>query len=301
MTTIDALNDRHALAGGLTFREGLDGVPIVAISNGSATAEVSLYGGHVLSYRPRGAAADSIFVSDRATCKDGKAIRGGVPICWPWFGPDPDGLGRPNHGFVRNRLWNAIATEAIDADTTKLTLGLTDTEETRSLWPHSFELTLTVVVGKSIGIELATCNTGDTEFVITQALHTYFTVGDIDRVRVRGLEGKYYLDKVDGGARKFQSDAIAIDREVDRIYLDVPPVLTIDDVALDRRIRITSTGSATAVVWNPWIEKAASMGDLPDAAYKQMLCVETTNAAEDTIAIAPGASFCLSADYCLAG
>ena len=297
MTTIAGLNARLGLEGVLTFKEGIDGVPIAAIANDSAAAEIALFGGHVLSYIPQAETQDALFVSPLATTANGKAIRGGVPICWPWFGPDPEGKGRPSHGFARNRMWNAIASQAIDASTTKLTLGLGDTDETRAIWPYGFELTLDVTVGASLTLELTTRNASEANFTLTQALHTYFTVGDINRVTVRGLEGKYYFDKVDGGAKKFQSDAIAIEREVDRIYLDVAPEQVIDDAALDRRIRITSTGNTTDVVWNPWIEKAASMGDLPDAAYTQMLCVETTNAADDTVTIAPNESFCLGAVY----
>jgi glucose-6-phosphate 1-epimerase len=295
--TIDTLNQRHAIADVLTFHTGMDDQPIAKIRNDNATAEISLYGGHVLSYKPHSETEDVIFVSDLATCANGKAIRGGIPICWPWFGADPDGLGRPNHGFVRNRLWQAIATEAIDSGTTKLTLGLSDTDDTRAIWPHRFDLAIAITVGDALTVELITRNTGNTPFHLTQALHTYFIVGDINRVRVRGLEGKYYLDKVDGDARKFQSEAIAIAGEVDRIYLDVPAVLTIDDPALDRRIHTTSSGNTTAVVWNPWIDKAAAMGDLGNAEYKTMICVETTNAASDVIEVAPGETFCLSASY----
>jgi glucose-6-phosphate 1-epimerase len=295
--TIETLNQHHAIADLLTFHTGMDDQPIAKIHNATATAEISLYGGHVLSYKPHGETEDVIFLSDLATCAKGKAIRGGIPICWPWFGADPDGLGRPNHGFVRNRLWQVIATAAIDSGTTKLTLGLSDTDDTRNLWPYRFELAIAITVGDALTVELITRNTGNTPFKLTQALHTYFTVGDIDRVRVRGLEGKYYLDKVDGDARKFQSGAIAITGEVDRIYLDVPAVLTIDDPALDRQIHTTSSGNTTAVVWNPWIEKAAAMGDLGNTDYQRMICVETTNAASDVIEVAPGETFCLGANY----
>jgi glucose-6-phosphate 1-epimerase len=295
--TIETLNQRHAIADVLTFHTGMDDQPIAKIHNATATAEICLYGGHVLRYKPHRETEDVIFLSDLATCANGKAIRGGIPICWPWFGADPDGLGRPNHGFVRNRLWQTIATEAIDSGTTKLTLGLSDTDDTRAIWPHRFDLAIAMTVGPTLTVELTTHNTGNTPFTLTQALHTYFTVGDINRVRVRGLEGKYYLDKVDSDARKFQTEAIAIAGEVDRIYFDVPAVLTIDDPALDRSIRTTSSGNTTAVVWNPWIEKAAAMGDLGDADYQQMICVETTNAASDVITVEPGETFCLSAIY----
>jgi len=294
---IETLNQRYAIADVLTFQAGMDNQPIATIHNDNATAEISLYGGHVLSYKPHGETADVIFLSNLATCAKGKAIRGGIPICWPWFGADPDGLGRPNHGFVRNRPWQLIAAEVIDCGTTRLTLGLSDTEETRVLWPHSFDLSIVMTIGAAFGVELMTRNTGNTTFSLTQALHTYFTVGDIQRVRVRGLEGTYYLDKVDRDTRKLQTGAIAVTGEMDRIYLDVPADLTIDDPALDRLIHITSHGNSTAVVWNPWIEKAAAMSDFGNSEYQTMICVETTNAATDVVELAPGDTFCLGATY----
>lgn len=294
---LETLNQRYAIAKVLTFQAGMDNQPIAKIHNDHATAEISLYGGHVLSYKPHSETADVLFLSPLATCAKGQAIRGGIPICWPWFGEDPEGLGRPNHGFVRNRLWQPIAAVAIDRGTTQLTLGLSDTEETRALWPHSFDLAIVITIGATLQVELITRNTGHTTFSLTQALHTYFTVGEIQHVRVRGLEGKYYLDKVEGSTRKLQTAAIAVTGEVDRIYLDVPAKLTIDDSVLDRLIRITSIGNSTAVVWNPWITKAAAMGDLGDTDYQTMICVETTNAATDVVELAPGDTFRLSAAY----
>ena len=220
-----------------------------------------MYAGQVLSYRPTSATEDLMFLSEKAYYQTGKAIKGGTPICWPWFGPDPEGLGRASHGFVRNRLWSMQSTTTTPEQETKVTLGLKNTAETREIWPHAFELAIEITVGKTLTIALITRNTGDQPFPITQALHTYFKIGDITSVQVCGLEDKKYIDKVDGGTQKNQSGLITITEEVDRIYMDVSPELVIEDPTLKRKIRIKSTGSQTAIVWNPWVDNSVKMAD----------------------------------------
>lgn len=265
-------------------------LPFLQVRNAHAEAVVSLYGAQVLSYRPVGAVADVLFLSERASFGAGKAIRGGVPVCWPWFGPDPQGLGRPNHGFARTRLWSVLNTDATPAGETQVTLGLRDTPDTRALWPHAFELTLQITVGTTLRLALTTRNTGDAPFQITQALHSYFAVGDIARTAVTGLEGCSYIDNATGagGAVKRQTGAVHIAAEVDRIYTGVPAALTIVDDALQRRTRLSAQGSRTAVMWNPWISIAAGMTDLKDDAYLRFVCVETANAADEVVTVPPG-------------
>lgn len=293
--SIDQLNADYGTSG-LRFTSGKAGFPLIEIDNGSATATLCLYGGQVLAFQPKGEAAPVLFLSDNAYFEAGKAIKGGVPICWPWFGPDPEGKGRPNHGFVRNRMWQMVRAETT-GDSTTVVMGISSAEDIQALWPQPFELTIEVVVGRSLSVALVTRNTGDQPFPLTQALHTYFTVGDINQVTVLGLEGTEYLDKVDSGVKKPQSGAIAIDSEVDRIYLGVSPEQVISDPSLGRRIRVASTGNQTAVVWNPWSAISAKSGDLTDDAYKTMVCVETTNAADDVVQVLPGGEFRLTATY----
>jgi glucose-6-phosphate 1-epimerase len=293
--SIEQWNDEFGIAGQLCFVEGAGGLPFVEISNENAKVVVSVYAGQVLSYQPVDEAADVMFLSEHAYYQPGKAIKGGVPVCWPWFGPDPEGLGRPAHGFMRNRQWNVLSTDANSAGETKLTLGLQDSDETREIWPNSFELRMEITVGATLTLELVTRNPGDQPFSITQALHTYFKVGDISQVQVLGLEGDTYLDKVDDGAEKQQAGAVG--REVDRIYTNVQPKIVIDDGALGRRINISSAGSSTAVVWNPWSEICANMADLADDAYQQFICVETANAADEVVEVQPGSEHRLLASY----
>lgn len=267
------------------------------INNACAHATISTYSGQVLSYRPKNRQDDLLFVSDRAFYEDGKAIKGGIPVCWPWFGPDPEDQGRPAHGFVRNRQWQISGSESLDNGATKITLGLSDDDTTRALWPHPFRLDIEITVGDSLRVELVTHNTGSDSISISQALHTYFRVGDISQVSVLGLDGTDYLDKAGDSARKTQAGPVTISCEVDRIYLDVPGELSIDDRSLDRKIRIGSSGCSTAVVWNPWLEIATAMADLGDTDYQRMLCVETANAGPETVEVAAGDHYRLGVEY----
>jgi glucose-6-phosphate 1-epimerase len=294
---IAQLNTQYGLADRLKFFEGKGGFPFIEICNKSATALISVYSGQVLSFQPVSEPEDLLFLSRQAYYQAGKAIKGGIPICWPWFGPDPEGLGRPSHGFVRNRLWTVASADASADAETKVILRLPDTDQTQSIWPQSFELAIEIVIGNTLTVELVTRNLGDRAFSITQALHTYFKVGDIDRVRVLGLEDSQYLDKVDSGTQKTQEGPVAIDREVDRIYTDVEGELTIDDAALNRQIQITASGSKTAIVWNPWAKICAEMADLEDDDYKSFICVETANAANEIVEVPPHGEYRLRADY----
>jgi glucose-6-phosphate 1-epimerase len=293
--TIAQLNTQYGIAGKLKFVEGKGGLPIIEIDNGQAKAAISVYAGQVLKFQPAGASDDVMFLSETAHYQSGKAIKGGIPICWPWFGPDPEGKGRASHGFVRDRLWNVTSTENLPTGGTKVVLGLVDTAETQAIWPFAFSLAIEITITSQLKVELVTKNTGDQAFSITQAMHTYFAVGDISKATVVGLSGTEYLDKVDGGKQKIQTGAVTIGQEVDRVYLNVPSTLTIDDATLNRKIQINSTGSKTAIVWNPWSEIAAKMADLGNQDYKRLLCVETANAADDVVEVPAGAEARLGA------
>lgn len=295
---IAQLNADFAIAGQLTFVEGKGGLPFIQISNAHADALVSVYAGQVLSFTPKGA-SDLLFVSDKAYYAEGKAIKGGVPICWPWFGADPEGKGRPAHGFMRNRMWEVWGSQANADGSTSVTLGVASSPETQAIWPHAFKLAMEITVGKTLQLALVTHNTGDTAFTITQAMHTYFAVGDIAQTTVTGLDGTQYIDKAAGanGAIKPQAGGVTLSAEVDRVYLGVPAELAIADGAAQRTIRISSGGNKTAVVWNPWAAIAASMADLQDDDYLRFVCVETANAADDVVEVPAGGEFRLTAEY----
>jgi glucose-6-phosphate 1-epimerase len=293
----EQLNATHGIAEKLRFVTGNGGRTLIEIDNGRARALISPYAGQVLSFIPAGEPEDLLFVSQHAYFQQGKAIKGGIPVCWPWFGPDPEGGGRPVHGFVRNRDWQVLGTAMQEDGTTLVRLGITPDEEIRALWPNPFALTLEINVGRSLELALCSFNPDTVPLTITQGLHSYFRVGDVRRVQVHGLGGKHYIDKMDGSTVKIQEGPVTIGSEVDRIYTGVDHDLVIDDPVLERRIRIAAEGSTSAVVWNPWAATAAAMADLGDEEYTGMLCVETTNAGPDAVQIIPGENYRLVARY----
>lgn len=288
---------RYEIAGELRFVETGYGFVHAEISNTWAQATVSTYAGQVLSYRPKDQPHDILFLSDKAYFANGKAIKGGIPVCWPWFGADPENLGRPAHGFVRNRQWQVTGSKSLADGSTQIVMCMTDNDATHMLWPHPFRLDVEISVGDSLKVDLVTHNTGNDSITISQALHSYFQVGDIGKVSLHGLDGLQYLDKVNDFTRMTQSGTVTISGELDRIYTGVTRDLTIDDRSLQREIVIASSGCSTAVVWNPWVETAASMADLADDDYRHMLCVETANAGPETVKIAPGEAYRLAAEY----
>lgn len=313
--TIDSLNKEYAIQDQLVFynelenkienktenkTSGKDDFPFIKIDNKHASAVISVYGGQVLSFHPHALKqeTDLLFVSDKAFYQHGKAIKGGIPICWPWFGKDPEDLGRASHGFARNLMWSVKETTTTSNGDTRVSLRLSDTAGTRSIWPHSFNLTLNITVGQTLKLELLTQNTGNEKFTITQALHTYFSIGDIHQTQVDGLDGIEYIDTtLSEWPTIKQKDSVTFSEEVDRIYMNVPPELTLLDNELKRQTHITSSGSNSSVIWNPWAKKATEMADLDDNNYLKFVCIETTNAASDTVDIRPNETFCLTAEY----
>jgi glucose-6-phosphate 1-epimerase len=296
---IDAVNAEYGIDGTLRLREGRGGLTMIEVQNDWAAALISPYAGQILAYRPADTTADLLFVSRRAFFAEGRGIKGGIPVCWPWFGPDPEDTGRQIHGFVRSRHWSLLATATLPNGATRVTLGIADDSETRALWPYHFNLLVEITIGATLGLELIARNAGDRSFRITQGLHAYFNVGDATRARVLGLEGCRYIDKSAGAKDRIlvQEGPVTVAAEVNRIYEQVPPQLAIEDPALGRRIRIASRHSATCVVWNPWVETAKAMVDLDDEDYRVMLCVETVNTASEVIEVPGGGEARLAADY----
>ncbi len=260
-----------------------------------ASATIALQGAHVMTWQPVGQ-QPVIWVSKYAKYASGKSIRGGVPVCWPWFGPHASNPQLPGHGFARTVPWALIATKVLPDGRVRLEFALTQTDATRAQWPHASTVRNIITVGEELEVELETANTGSDSFRLGQALHTYFVVGDIRRATVAGLEGCEYLDKV-GGGRKRQKGPVTFTQETDRVYLGTHGCCGVLDPAMDRTILITSTGSRSTVVWNPWIEKAEKMGDFGPDGHLGMVCVETANAAEDVITLAAGEIHRMTAQY----
>lgn len=286
-----ALNARFAIPGHLRFMESGPGLPMADIRTPLATARVALQGAQVLAWRPDGV-APVLWLSGAAVFEADKAVRGGIPVCWPWFGDRP---GHSAHGFVRTRLWELRETTLDAQGQVRLTLGLRDDAATRAVWDHAFDLELQVTVGTTLQLTLTTHNTGLETFTLTEALHTYFSVGDIRQTTVHGLDGTDYLDKVQGFAPAQQRGPVNFTGETDRVYRHTTADCVIDDADQKRHITVAKTGSHATVVWNPWIDREKAMPDMAAGGYQRMVCVETVNAAPDLISVAPGAQHAMSA------
>jgi len=282
------LNSYYGTPEKIAFREGPGGFPVIALANGSGACEVSLYGGHVLSYRPIGH-VPVLFMSKSSLYEVGKPIRGGIPVCWPWFGAHPDNSALPMHGFARVSLWNLAGTDYTPRST-EVSLRLDHSDETLALWPHKFRLTLRVTLEQFLRVELTTRNMDEEAFVFSEALHSYFMVRQIVETTIRGLEGAEYADKTQANGRGVQDGPIVVGEEFDKIYVDTDAECVVEDAALGREITVSKEGSKSTVVWNPWIEKAQRMADFGDDEYKRMVCVETANAFDNKVTLEPGAT-----------
>jgi len=281
------LNQQFGIKDQLQFSQGDNGFVMVDISNSYAKARISTYAGQIISYRPNDEAEDLFFLSDKVQYQEGKSIRGGVPICWPWFGDDTSGFERPPHGFVRNQQWQVLSTETLEDGRTSLTLATNDSDLTRELWHYEFHLELNLIIGSDLQMTLKTKNTGKQFFTITQALHTYFKVSDVSNVLIKGLIGKPYIDKLDSFSIKQQTDDIQISHEIDRIYQKSPKQISLTDSGFNRTITIMSYGSDTTVVWNPWSSSIKNIADLDQESYRNFVCVETANVFTDSLTIIP--------------
>ncbi len=274
----------------ITTQRMENGFEYLEIRNAAAEAKIASQGAHLFHYRRHGE-TPLLWVSATSPFETGTAIRGGVPVCWPWFGMSSDPA-LPQHGFARTMMWAVEQTEEIDADTTRVVLRLAPSEATLKLWPHRFALTLEITVGAVLSMSLTTTNADDRPFTLGAALHTYFAVSQIADVRVEGLEGRPYFDALTG-TRHRQEGAIGFAEETDRVYQEVDGAIRLVDGT--RTVTIANEGSASAVVWNPWIAKCSRMSGMAPDSYLTMLCIESANAMEDVRTLQPGASHTLKA------
>lgn len=281
---LSQLQQTYAQLSEVTFSQNEQGVVFVHINSELASATVSLHGAHVCHFLPKGE-KPLLWMSESTPYQPGKAIRGGVPVCWPWFGPHPDGL--PQHGFARTSRWLLSNIEKMSSGEVKVELLLRDSHESKEVWPHAFELTLSVVVGSELEMSLHTKNTGDSSFVIGGALHTYFAIEDISKTRIEGLSDTRFFSKVSGEDNLLQLGDVLIDQEVDRVYKETVSDCLIHDQGNARVIRVSKSGSKTTVVWNPWAELASNLADFDDEGYRQMVCIEAVNTGSDSYTLQP--------------
>jgi len=261
--------------------EPVAGYPVFEIAHPTCTARVALHGAHVMSWKPVDE-EEVLYLSPDVVFKEGKAIRGGIPVCWPWFNAHPADPEQPSHGLVRGRFWELLdAAEASSGVTLRFGIRV-------GIWNAE----VTIKAGEELEVALESKNVSETPIVVSGALHTYLGISDIGQVRVVGLDGCGYLDTVGEPQMRKQKDDVVFGGEVDRIYGSSSRLLLVDDLS-GRTILIEKSGSPSTVVWNPWVEKAAALDDMPDDDYQKFCCIEAAIANDRAEIVMPGASHVL--------
>jgi glucose-6-phosphate 1-epimerase len=285
-----------SLPSGVVLSTGRGGLARLSIDTNICAAELYLHGAHLCRWQPRSQPHPVLWMSEASRFEAGAAIRGGVPICFPWFGPRAGDPSAPVHGVARISTWNldGVATEPDGSIVARL--GLVCGSHASPLVPHDLRLAYELRLGRDLSMALTVTNPADAPATFEEALHTYLAVSDVRQVSVAGLDGATYVDKVDGAKRQTQADAvITIDGETDRLYLDTGAAITLEDRGLGRRIRVEKSGSRSSVVWNPWVAKSQAMADFGDDEWPGMICIETANAADNAVTVPPHASHSMTA------
>jgi len=266
----------------VTLNEVTPGYPVIEIDHPTCLGRVALHGATVMSWCPAGG-EEVLYLSPDAVFREGKAIRGGIPICWPWFNAHPTDPALPSHGVARSRFWKLD--EALENEE-GVTLRLSMSE---GIW----SAVATVGLGSVLELGLESLNPGMKPIQISGALHSYFRVGDISSVTITGLEDTDYLDTAGTRTRRHQTGGLGISGETDSIY-DRSSSSKIVDGSMGRTITIAKTGSPSTVVWNPGKEKAKALSDMPDEGYREFVCVEAAVSNDKAVTVEPGGSYLLA-------
>ncbi len=264
---------------------------LLRIKSNHSYAEISLYGAQVVSFIPNDQ-SDLLWLSPLTELNQKKAIRGGIPICWPWFGKHPQNDELPQHGFARISQFALDTITNLPDGNINAQLSLVSTPASKQLFPYDFKLVVDITVGQQLKVSLTTHNTGSEPFAISEALHSYFSVNDISETHIKGLKNTTFFDQLKSKNMQDLSEAIIVTQEVDRIYQADKQALEIEQTSKPT-IHITQENCHNVVVWNPWISKAQSMQDFPNNGYLNMLCIESANISPE-INIAPQATHQIS-------
>ncbi|MGF1700538.1 D-hexose-6-phosphate mutarotase [Photobacterium makurazakiensis] len=265
------------------------GIKIIRIIHNAVEAGISLHGGHLIWFKPTGE-SDVIWLSEKAEFDPTKAIRGGIPVCWPWFGK----AATPSHGFARNSEWT-LKEHRENEHGVIVALALEDNETTREIWPHKFNNELIFEMSSTLKVSLTSTNTDTSTWHYGGALHSYFAINDINQTHTTGM-GTHYLDSTQGGKACIGEETLHFAQEVDRVYSQPTDVITIHDTAGHRSLEVRNSGHNAAVLWNPWQALSQSMADMADNSFETMVCVESTLTGNDSITLAPGESHTLATE-----
>lgn len=289
ISTVADLDRQFGIPGVAKIGEGNGGMPRVRITSAFGEGEIYLHGAHVTSWKPAGG-TEVLFLSSKSRWEDGQAIRGGIPICFPWFRAKANSPEAPAHGFVRTKAWQleSIVENVQNGSGVTVSMSTASDERTQRWWPGEFRLIYRATFGRELRLELVCTNTGKTPLRLEEALHTYNRVADIAQARVQGLDGVHFLDNTDSNKEKTQSGDVNITSKTDNAYLNTQSAVDLLDTDLRRRIRMSKANSMTTVVWNPWDDGAKGMRDLGDGEWRQFVCVEASNILGFAVDVAPG-------------
>ena len=289
MNDLNELNEKFSLRGVVNFEKRTNDFIFLTVFNQYANAEICLYGAQITSFRPVNE-PDILWMSSKSNFMSGKAIRGGIPVCFPWFGPHKTDSNKPQHGFGRLMTWEVTETAVMPNGETLMKFQLHSSEATKIYWPHDFIAGMTVVVGKTLNSTLKVTNTSSVQFEYSCALHSYYNISDIEEISIDGLGGTRYHKHNEPGDFLQDSAKLEIHQVEDRHYYDTEAPCIIEDPIFQRRIRVAKLGSRVTTVWNPWVDGCSKISDMPGDAYNSFVCIEAVNSFDDTVILKPGES-----------
>ena len=294
---LKTLENKFAHLKQITFEQLADGFILVNIDHPFSNTSICLYGGQVIHWQPKSQAHPVLWKSNRIRFDSGKPLRAGIPICWPWFGAHPSDKSAPSHGYARISEWRLSGASITPLNEVEILLELPSTAHVNYLMGNRVELSIRILISHTLSIQLITKNTGSEAFSFTEALHTYFNIGDISQIQITGLEDIDYIDLVDKNLRKTQNGPIKFSEETGRVFINTLSSCQIHDPKLARTIKIDKSSSKSTVVWNPWESTASKMDDLGPVDWRTMVCVESGNALVNPVELPPAGVHTLAVEY----
>ena len=272
---------------------------MLTIENKYGFLKLNIHRGHILDWTSKRHFSPILWMSPLAVDFPAKPIRGGVPICWPWFGTSPSDHNFPAHGIARISSWELIgAIENLDGET-NVELRLDDSALDAYEYYKGLKLILKITLGETLKICLETVNTSNARLSYSEGLHTYFAVSDIEKIKITGLEGQSFLDLMNNNRETCDNSSIKFDRETGRIYVNSESECIIEDANFNRKIRVKKWGSKTTAIWNPWATGIKNFNDMEAEAWRAMVCVESANAYVNRIDLDGKDTHTLATEYIL--